>query len=164
MASWVIARTIVVHGAAGSVGGAVVQLAAAEGARVIAITSTRGDPGSARPATPEAGAAADVRVDVRVGLRVDVGAMAGSARPTRSCNRRPTGGAVELPAEGVDLDRLVADYERAWVARALEKAGGVRKKAAHLLGISFRSMRYRLAKLGFDKDATALDKDDDEPA
>jgi two-component system response regulator PilR (NtrC family) len=74
------------------------------------------------------------------------------------------GGAVELPAEGVDLDRLVADYERAWVARALEKAGGVRKKAAHLLGISFRSMRYRLAKLGFDKDATALDKDDDEPA
>ena len=75
-----------------------------------------------------------------------------------------TGNAVELPAEGVDLDRLVAEYERAWVARALDKAGGVRKKAAQLLGISFRSMRYRLAKLGFDKDATALDKDDDEPA
>jgi|JI10StandDraft_1071094.scaffolds.fasta_scaffold01858_14 two-component system response regulator PilR (NtrC family) len=74
------------------------------------------------------------------------------------------GNAVELPAEGVDLDRLVAEYERAWVARALDKAGGVRKKAAQLLGISFRSMRYRLAKLGFDKDATALDKDDDEPA
>jgi two-component system response regulator PilR (NtrC family) len=74
--------------------------------------------------------------------------------------------AAELPSpdDGVDLDRLLADYERAWVGRALERAGGIRKKAATLLGISFRSMRYRLAKLGFDKDATALDKDDDEPA
>ncbi|MEZ4402525.1 MAG: sigma-54 dependent transcriptional regulator [Kofleriaceae bacterium] len=60
---------------------------------------------------------------------------------------------VEFPEDGVDLDRLVADYERAWVGRALERTGGVRKKAAALLGISFRSMRYRLAKLGFDKDA-----------
>ena len=68
---------------------------------------------------------------------------------------------LELPADGIDLDRLVAEYERAWVAKALDKAGGVRKKAAVLLGISFRSMRYRLAKLGFDKDA---EKDDDELA
>ena len=68
---------------------------------------------------------------------------------------------LELPADGIDLDRLVAEYERAWVAKALDKTGGVRKKAAVLLGISFRSMRYRLAKLGFDKDA---EKDDDELA
>ena len=59
--------------------------------------------------------------------------------------------AGELPDDGVDLDRLVADYERAWVQKALDKAGGVRKRAAQLLGISFRSMRYRLEKLGFDK-------------
>ena len=58
---------------------------------------------------------------------------------------------AEFPAEGVDLDRLVSDFERSWVQRALEKSGGVRKKAAALLGISFRSMRYRLEKLGFDK-------------
>ena len=58
---------------------------------------------------------------------------------------------VELPDDGVDLDRLVADYERAWVGKALERAGGVRKRAAGLLGISFRSMRYRLAKLGLEK-------------
>ncbi|MFN8081190.1 MAG: zinc-binding dehydrogenase [Kineosporiaceae bacterium] len=48
MATWVIARTIVVHGASGSVGGAVVQLAAAEGARVIGITSTRAKAAVAR--------------------------------------------------------------------------------------------------------------------
>jgi two-component system response regulator PilR (NtrC family) len=56
-----------------------------------------------------------------------------------------------LPAEGVDLDQLVSDYERSWVLRALEQTGGVRKRAATLLGISFRSLRYRLEKLGIDK-------------
>jgi len=56
-----------------------------------------------------------------------------------------------VPPEGVDLDQLVSDYERTWVLRALEQTGGVRKRAAALLGISFRSLRYRLAKLGIDK-------------
>ena len=56
-----------------------------------------------------------------------------------------------VPPEGVDLDQLVSDYERMWVLRALEQTGGVRKRAATLLGISFRSLRYRLAKLGLDK-------------
>jgi two-component system, NtrC family, response regulator PilR len=56
-----------------------------------------------------------------------------------------------FPDEGVDLDRLVADYERSWVLRALERTGGVRKRAATALGISFRSLRYRLVKLGIDK-------------
>jgi len=56
-----------------------------------------------------------------------------------------------LPAEGVDLDQLVSDYERTWVLRALEQVGGVRKRAATLLGISFRSLRYRLEKLGIDR-------------
>jgi two-component system response regulator PilR (NtrC family) len=60
-------------------------------------------------------------------------------------------GPVEFPADGVDLDALLSDYERGWVMRALEQTGGVRKRAAVLLGISFRSLRYRLAKLGIDK-------------
>ncbi|HET9620189.1 MAG TPA: sigma-54 dependent transcriptional regulator [Kofleriaceae bacterium] len=64
-----------------------------------------------------------------------------------------------LPPEGVDLDQLVSDYERTWVMRALEQTHGVRKRAAALLGISFRSMRYRLEKLGIDKG-----DDDDDPA
>jgi two-component system response regulator PilR (NtrC family) len=59
--------------------------------------------------------------------------------------------AGDIPDDGVDLDRLLADYERAWVQKALDKTGGVRKKAAQLLGITFRSMRYRLDKLGLDK-------------
>jgi two-component system response regulator PilR (NtrC family) len=56
---------------------------------------------------------------------------------------------VELePGSGITLDRLVADYEREIVVKALEQSGGVRKAAARLLGITFRSLRYRLEKLG----------------
>jgi two-component system response regulator PilR (NtrC family) len=64
-----------------------------------------------------------------------------------------------FPDDGVDLDRLVAEYERGIVQQALDRAGGVRKRAAALLGISFRSLRYRLAKLGFEK-ADAGDDDE----
>ncbi|MBA3451793.1 MAG: sigma-54-dependent Fis family transcriptional regulator, partial [Deltaproteobacteria bacterium] len=67
----------------------------------------------------------------------------------------------EIPPEGIDLDSLVSEYERVWVVRALERTGGVRKKAAALLGISFRSLRYRLEKLGIDK---GDEKDDPEPS
>ncbi|MBV8758344.1 MAG: sigma-54-dependent Fis family transcriptional regulator, partial [Deltaproteobacteria bacterium] len=66
---------------------------------------------------------------------------------------------AELPPEGVDLDRIMSDYERDWVLRALEQAGGVRKRAATLLGISFRSLRYRLEKLGIDRGSEDGDLD-----
>jgi two-component system, NtrC family, response regulator PilR len=56
--------------------------------------------------------------------------------------------ATDLPPDGIDLDRLIADYEREIVQRALKQSGGVRRDAARLLGITFRSLRYRLEKLG----------------
>jgi len=46
----------------------------------------------------------------------------------------------------VDLEKIVGDIERAYILKALEKAGGIKKKAAELLGISFRSIRYRISK------------------
>jgi two-component system response regulator PilR (NtrC family) len=64
-----------------------------------------------------------------------------------------------FPPDGVDLERLVSDFERTWVTRALEHTGGVRKRAATLLGISFRSLRYRLDKLGIDKGDDDVDPD-----
>jgi len=73
-------------------------------------------------------------------------------RPSRHVHETP-----DFPADGVDLDRLITDYERSWVMRALEQSGGKRKRAAALLGISFRSLRYRLEKLG-------IERGDDEPA
>ena len=55
-----------------------------------------------------------------------------------------------ITAEGVDLDGIMAEYEREWLTEALSLAGGVKKRAARLLGISFRSFRYRFEKLGLD--------------
>jgi two-component system response regulator PilR (NtrC family) len=55
-----------------------------------------------------------------------------------------------LPAEGGSLEEMVNDFERDLLAEALERCGGVKKKAAAFLGISFRSFRYRFEKLGLD--------------
>ena len=62
--------------------------------------------------------------------------------------RPPSAAAVSrIPTGGVDLDGLMASYEKGLLSEALEKTGGVKKRAAALLGISFRSFRYRLEKL-----------------
>lgn len=59
-------------------------------------------------------------------------------------------GESEFPSEGVNLEMAVSQFERNLLVGALQKAEGVKKKAAELLQISFRSLRYRLAKLGLD--------------
>jgi two-component system response regulator PilR (NtrC family) len=57
------------------------------------------------------------------------------------------GGAVELPT-GFSLERHLDDAERKYLLAALQRAGGVKTRAAELLGLSFRSFRYRAAKHG----------------
>lgn len=52
----------------------------------------------------------------------------------------------EMPATGVNLERTLAEIERAYLLQALERSGGAKKKAADLLGLDFRSFRYRLEK------------------
>jgi two-component system response regulator PilR (NtrC family) len=44
------------------------------------------------------------------------------------------------------LDEVISELERNLLLQALAQTKGIRKKAAQLLGISFRSMRYRLYK------------------
>jgi two-component system response regulator PilR (NtrC family) len=60
---------------------------------------------------------------------------------------------TDLPDNGCDLDRVLEGVERRLLLQSLERTGGVRNKAADLLGISFRSLRYRLSKLGMDPNA-----------
>jgi len=59
---------------------------------------------------------------------------------------------LDLPEQGCNLDDVVTEVERRLITASLERTGGVRTAAAKLLGISFRSMRYRLAKLGLGED------------
>jgi two-component system response regulator PilR (NtrC family) len=53
-----------------------------------------------------------------------------------------------MPAEGLDLEKVVEDFERGIIIKALEHTRGNRTEAARLLGVTFRSLRYRLSKLG----------------
>jgi two-component system response regulator PilR (NtrC family) len=50
----------------------------------------------------------------------------------------------------INLDEVLSEVERQYLRHALEFTGGVKKKAADLLGMTFRSIRYRLGKLGMD--------------
>ncbi len=60
----------------------------------------------------------------------------------------PNAGLVDLPPSGCELDDVLVEVERRLLVEALRRTGGVRKTAAELLGITFRSLRYRLQKHG----------------
>jgi two-component system response regulator PilR (NtrC family) len=49
---------------------------------------------------------------------------------------------------GFSLEKHLDELENAYLSQALRAAGGVKVRAAELLGLSFRSLRYRLAKHG----------------
>jgi two-component system, NtrC family, response regulator PilR len=59
---------------------------------------------------------------------------------------------TELPPDGIDLNGTLERVERDLIDRALDITGGNRSRAARLLGISFRSLRYRLVKLGIESE------------
>jgi len=54
----------------------------------------------------------------------------------------------DLTSRGISLDEVLADIEKDYILKSLEIAHGSRQRAADLLGISMRSFRYRLEKLG----------------
>ena len=57
-----------------------------------------------------------------------------------------------IPAEGLDLEEHLAEIRGGYMVKALAEAGGVQKRAAAKLGMSFRSFRYYLDKLGLRDD------------
>ena len=75
--------------------------------------------------------------------------------PGRTVNRedlgdthpsKKTASISQIPEGNFDLDNYLTQVEKELLFRALDQAGGVRTKAAELLGMSFRQFRYRLAK------------------
>ncbi len=53
---------------------------------------------------------------------------------------------IELPDLGFNIDDYIAKIEEELLDKALQKAGGIKTKAAEILGLSFREFRYRLNK------------------
>lgn len=72
--------------------------------------------------------------------------------PATSSSSVPSGGLETevMSGAGIDLEKKVEQLERQYIQDALSKTGGAKKKAADLLGISFRSLRYRIEKYGID--------------
>ena len=58
-----------------------------------------------------------------------------------------------VPAIEIEVvSEVLNEAERRLLVAALERTGGVRKRAAELLGVTFRSLRYRLQKQGLSDD------------
>lgn len=60
----------------------------------------------------------------------------------------------ELPEEGVSFE----DFEREMLVKAMTKSNGVLGKAAGLLGMSYRTLQYRLNKFGIVKESYTAPK------
>jgi DNA-binding NtrC family response regulator len=58
---------------------------------------------------------------------------------------RPYG--FDIPADGIDIE----EFERQLIVQAMEKSGWVIAKAARLLGLTYRTLQYRLEKFGLKK-------------
>jgi two-component system response regulator PilR (NtrC family) len=63
----------------------------------------------------------------------------------------PANNCLEIPADGLNLEAYLDGIEKSLLLQALEKCGGVKKRAAEFLGLTFRSFRYRLSKFGMDE-------------
>ncbi len=57
---------------------------------------------------------------------------------------------VDEVSRGVALDSILEEIEAAYLKKALDCSNGNKNRAAELLGISFRSLRYRLEKLNLE--------------
>ncbi len=62
---------------------------------------------------------------------------------------------ADIPPEGIDLAEAVGTLEKHLLRKALQKTNGEMKKAAQLLHIPYRAIRYRMEKYGM-KDAGVM--------
>ncbi|HEV8267387.1 MAG TPA: sigma-54 dependent transcriptional regulator [Thermoanaerobaculia bacterium] len=58
---------------------------------------------------------------------------------------RPCG--FEIPPEGIDIE----EFERQLIVQAMERSGWIIAKASRLLGLTYRTLQYRLEKFGIKK-------------
>jgi two-component system, NtrC family, response regulator PilR len=58
-----------------------------------------------------------------------------------------------LPAGGMDLEKHLIEQERAYILQALERTNWNLTEAARVLNMTFRSIRYRIAKLNIERPA-----------
>ena len=74
--------------------------------------------------------------------------------PSHKVTNKPASGiqANTAPSADINLPEYLEDVERRAILQALEKTNQNKTQAAKLLGVSFRTLRYRLEKLGLAKE------------
>jgi len=76
--------------------------------------------------------------------------------PEMTAGSRPAAGGdlFKLPAEGVNFE----DVERSLIMQAMDRTDNNITKSAKLLGLTFRTLQYRLEKFGFKKDGDGTEE------
>jgi two-component system response regulator PilR (NtrC family) len=59
---------------------------------------------------------------------------------------------LEVPDDGLNLEAMIDRLERQYIQQALHRTGGNQTRAAALLGLSFRQLRYKVRKHGLQTD------------
>ena len=75
--------------------------------------------------------------------------------PEKLRQRTPETGAFRLPAGGIVLEEIEQDLIR----QALERTGGRIKEAAELLGLTYKTLQYRVRKHDIDRHAVSESND-----
>lgn len=70
---------------------------------------------------------------------------------TASGRKMVSSDGIEITDDGIDLQKVLDQLEKELLVKAIHQANGVKKRAAKLLGITFRSMRYRVEKFSLGK-------------
>ena len=65
---------------------------------------------------------------------------------TSSGRKLASSNEIEVTDDGVDLDKIIGQIEKELIIKAIHQANGIKKRAAKLLNITFRSMLYRIEK------------------
>ena len=81
-------------------------------------------------------------------LQVELPNERSKARAAAAAASAGGGGAtgVALPADGMDMERYIADVERSLLQSALRRSQGVQTRAAEMLKLSYRSFRHMMKK------------------
>ena len=101
-------------------------------------------------------------VTLASGQMIDLGDL---PHEVSGATAQPTPSLAGLPEAGCNLDEVLGELERRLIVQALERTGGVRTQAAKLLGVTLRSLRYRLQKLALEQAGGDGESDgEDEPS
>lgn len=82
-------------------------------------------------------------------LKEDEGLITPEDLPAKIRNTRNTGVFYfDIPKDGIDLPALLEELETRFIKKALDRAGGVKSKAAQLLGINRTTLIEKMRKRG----------------